>query len=84
MTVLSLFVPLVATVCAFWFLGDDPSYVADKDDSWKAALTPRNLLESWRVLAGGIFLGLTSESAFDHADNSRSHALLGVIPIAQL
>lgn len=61
MTSLSLFVPLIATICAFWFLGDDPSYIADKDDSWKAALSPKNLLESWRILAGGIFLGLTSK-----------------------
>lgn len=60
MTALSLFIPLIATTFAFWFLGDDPSYVSDKDDRWQAALHPRNLLGSWRIIVGGVFVGLTS------------------------
>ena len=44
MTALSLFVPLIATVFAFWFIGSEVDF------------------KIWRVVASGIFVGLTSES----------------------
>lgn len=45
-TVMSLFVPLVATFVAFWF--------ADTDSMGE--------IQPWRSIPTGIFMGLTSES----------------------
>lgn len=65
MNSMSLFVPLIATTFAFWFLGSDVDF------------------KKWRVVASGIFVGLTSKlSPSVRADVSRSHALLRLLPSA--
>jgi ABC-type transport system involved in multi-copper enzyme maturation permease subunit len=71
MNTISLFIPLIATAFAFWFVGSEVDF------------------KTWRVVASGIFVGLTGElsstqcasPSFGYIANltSRPHALHGVL-----
>jgi hypothetical protein len=61
MTALSLFVPLIATIGAFVLLGDEDTIIDADENALRALINPMAWLRSWRILASGFIMGLTSE-----------------------